>query len=690
MSNSMEDEMGGNRTLQAALAYKCKGLRPIPIRAGSKAARIRWETLQHRDPTDVEIHAWYRKYPDDGVAILLGEYCGTFAVDVDGERGATSFAALGPWPTTLTSLTGGGGSHHFFRHEGQQIRNRVGVVPGLDIRSTDGYCVVAPSVHPETGHEYRWADQGEGGEFGVTEAPGWLIDLLREEPTPRMARAAKELFAENGVIPKGERNDTLTRASGKLLGAGWSAHGTIARLRVLNAQRCSPQLDEGELARIVASIAYREGAKSNDPKAQPKVTKARGKANLVVLSDVEPTIVEWLWHGYFPLGKLSLVMGDPGLGKSTLSIDLAARLTSGRPFPGGAALEPRGVVLLTGEDGLSDTVRPRFEAAGGDSRLAVVIQSVSDEDGGERSLSLPGDLGFVREAILKQNAAMVVIDPLMAFLSGDVNSWHDQQIRQALTPLTRLAEEMRVAVVVITHLNKKQGTSALYRSGGSIGIVAAVRAAFLVAKHPDDDSRRVLSPVKFNLGPPPQSRVFRLDGAPNGSSRVVWEGVTDLRSDQLLDSPKEGKLDTAKAFLRDQLSEGSQAVIPIEELALRAGIAKRTLDRARADLGVTAHRRGFQGAVFLSLPPEGGNIEDLAMNDDLPLDPPIGDAHGVLGSQVETDPPEAANPPITDENQGEGHGLGMIEPWYLSDWSMERQDDTQDDDSDDEGFSHVE
>jgi hypothetical protein len=222
-----------------------------------------------------------------------------------------------------------------------------------------------------------------------------------------------------------------------------------------------------------------------------------------LLSSVEPEEVSWLWPSWLALGKLALVDGDPGLGKSAMTLDLAARVSSGKVFPDGAECEPAGVVLLSAEDGLADTIRPRLDAAGADTSKVLALATVPDEDGHDRLLSIPEDLALIEKGIRRVGARLVVVDPLMAFLSGDTNSHRDQDVRRALAPLAGLAERTGAAVLVVRHLNKAAANNPLYRGGGSIGIIGAARMAFVVGKDPQDESRRVLASTKNNLAKPP-------------------------------------------------------------------------------------------------------------------------------------------------------------------------------------------
>jgi hypothetical protein len=161
---------------------------------------------------------------------------------------------------------------------------------------------------------------------------------------------------------------------------------------------------------------------------------------ILLLSGVEPEEVEWLWKRWLALRKLALMDGDPGLGKSATTLDIAARVSAGKVFPDGAECEPAGVVLLSGEDGLRDTIRPRLDAAGADPSRILALATVPDENGHDKLLSIPEDIPLIEKGIERVGARLVVVDPLMAFLSGDTNSHRDQDVRRALAPLAGLAE----------------------------------------------------------------------------------------------------------------------------------------------------------------------------------------------------------------------------------------------------------
>lgn len=337
----------------------------------------------------------------------------------------------------------------------------------------------------------------------------------------------------------------------------------------------------------------------------PRITHAQPVG--ILMSDVVAERVEWLWRGRLPLGMLSVLDGDPGLGKSTVTIDLAARVSTGTAFPGEVERRaPQGVVLLSAEDDLAATVRPRLDAAGADSSRIVALRFVPDGDE-ERPPVLPDDIEWLHAAIKRVDAALVVVDPLMAFLSDDTDSHKDQSVRKMLHRLVILAEETGAAILIVRHLNKTSGGNPLYRGGGSIGIVGAARSGLLVGKDPDDETRRVLASTKCNLAAEPDSLSFHLN-TQGEASRVVWGGTSHYSASALLSEPKPAKeedhatLDECMNFLRDALSLGRVPSKDIHRMAREADFTLGTLKRAKKALGIKSVQEEFHGGFFWFMP----------------------------------------------------------------------------------------
>jgi hypothetical protein len=312
-----------------------------------------------------------------------------------------------------------------------------------------------------------------------------------------------------------------------------------------------------------------------------------------LLADVEAETVEWLWERRIPLGKITVLDGDPDNGKSVLTTDLAARLTTGRPMPYdfGKTSSQAGVVILSAEDGVGDTIRPRFDAAGGDPSRVVIL-------GNDDPFGIPEDLPELERAIERVSAKLVIIDPIMAFLGENVNSNSDKDVRSALKPLKQLAERTGAAVVIVRHLNKTPGGNVLYRGGGSIGIIGAARSGLIVGHHPHDEELRVLASQKHNLSMPPESLSYQITSAPNNpdAAVIVYKGVTEMNAKDILkpqvEEQERSAMDEAKGFLREMLASGEKPAADVKSEAESVGVAWGTLKRAKVALGVNPVKRG--------------------------------------------------------------------------------------------------
>jgi hypothetical protein len=295
--------------------------------------------------------------------------------------------------------------------------------------------------------------------------------------------------------------------------------------------------------------------------------------HVVHLNRVAADTIHWLSPGRLAAGKITVLDGDPGLGKSTLLCELAARITRGEALPGGQPGPPRTVLILSAEDDLHDTIRPRIDAAGGDPTRVISLLAVPDGSQFGRPFVIPGNVPVLESIVLHTETALVIVDPLMAYLHRRHNANSDQDVRRALAALKTLGERTGVAIVVVRHLNKSPGANPLYRGGGSIGIIGAARCGLLLAPDPDDPQRRILAATKGNLGQPPPSLAFRLEPVPHlGVTRVVWEGESPFTAAALLQSATaspetRSALDEARAWLRDTLATGPR---PAKELAAEA------------------------------------------------------------------------------------------------------------------------
>jgi len=387
------------------------------------------------------------------------------------------------------------------------------------------------------------------------------------------------------------------------------AGGTLEQFRAL-AEAAAP-MDAAALSELRARWGLADG-EPNHPAAGSILTRR--------LSDIDAKPVSWLWPGRIARGKVSIIAGNPGLGKSQVTASIAAIVTTGGRWPvDRSQCEPGDVVFLSAEDDPADTLRPRLEAAGANLHRVHVMDAVISGYTGEgqqenRAFSLQRDLKALSVKLAELgDVAAVVIDPITAYL-GEVDSHRNAEVRALLAPLSELAALHGTAIIGVSHLNKSAGTEALMRVTGSLAFVAAARAAYLVAQEPENPARRLFLPMKNNIGPDSSGLAFHIDGAtvqsgagPLETSLVVWdsEPVTTT-ADEIMRTqvPEHGSaLREAEEWLREALSEPTPAT-EVFRTATEAGISRKTLRRASESLGIVKEKTGMKAGWVWSLPPK--------------------------------------------------------------------------------------
>jgi hypothetical protein len=304
---------------------------------------------------------------------------------------------------------------------------------------------------------------------------------------------------------------------------------------------------------------------------------------LIKMSGVRSETVKMLWNPYIPLGKITILQGDPSCGKTTVALAIAAAVTRGENIAEGgdnSGFPPSNVIFQTAEDGLADTVKPRLEQFGADCDRVLVI------DESDKALSLADER--IEAAIVSVGAVLAVIDPVQAYCNG--SDFHSVNgMRPLMKHLAGVAERTGAAILIIGHLNKKGGKSA-YRGLGSIDIYAAARSVLTVGKLPFDDTMRGLVHSKANLTPAGKSLAFGFDER----SGFTWLGEHDVTLDELLDEKprKESQLAKARKLIKTKLACGEAPAMEIMEAAEEQGISQKTLNRAKTGLGVISVKRG--------------------------------------------------------------------------------------------------
>lgn len=362
-------------------------------------------------------------------------------------------------------------------------------------------------------------------------------------------------------------------------------------------------------------VALATAARVYTPTAAP--VPGLGTAGLgpvvVCVADVQSERVSWLWRRRLARGKLTLLMGDPGVGKSFITVDIASRVTRAVSWPDGGHLEhPGNVLFLAVEDGVGDTIRPRLERAGADLRRVFVFTTIRGEDG-ERLPNFERDMAALEQEIARLKPALVVVDPISSYL-GKTDSYKDADVRRVLAPLAVVAEKHRVAVLTLVHMTKgsKEG-KALYRAMASIAFSAIARIHLAAGSDPEQPDRCFLMPVKQNICPASETLAYRLAPDPDdedGAAMLEWEAapVDGIRADAILGAgtsagEREQQQDAAE-FLQQLLSDGRMRAEEVFQAGKSNGYSEATLNRAKKRAGVKACKAGFRGGWSWELDPK--------------------------------------------------------------------------------------
>ena len=339
---------------------------------------------------------------------------------------------------------------------------------------------------------------------------------------------------------------------------------------ILPLNRENGKTQDDDPAALLGDLGY----KLQEPK-EPQRLK------LICMDDVKEEEVNFLWEPYIPLGKITIVQGDPGCGKTFLALQMAAIASTG-----GFLDEPFNAIYQSCEDGLGDTIKSRLVNARADCKKIFVI------DEGEEALTL--DDVRLLEAIKETKAKLAIIDPLQGYIGRRVDFHRANEVRPLMSKLGKIAENTGCAVVLIGHMNKTMGGKGLYRGLGSIDIAAAARSVLLVGEVPNQKYRRAICHIKSSLAPVGETILFDLDP----SLGFLWAGNSDLTADDILNYNQQGKREAparseAEEFLKELLSDGKMRSRDIETEAKEAGINIRTLRVAREKLGIICTKGTF-------------------------------------------------------------------------------------------------
>lgn len=409
------------------------------------------------------------------------------------------------------------------------------------------------------------------------------------------------------------------------------------------------------------------------------VTPPPAPAPRVVLhrtSEIDPERIDWIWPGIIASRRVTGLAGYPGLGKSQVAIDIAARVSTGRDWPGGVSNSKAGdAILLSAEDDPADTIVPRLIAVGADLRRVHVVTAVKESDGVERPFDLAVDLDLLEKDYDLRQVNLVVIDPVSAYLGQTRGKRMDRNqggdVRAVQHQLARFAAKHDLAVLTVSHLNKSSGARAITRIMGSLEWAAAPRAVFLVTEEAGS-GRRLFLPLKNNLAPDRVGYAFEIENkvveGDIRTSALTWDGnPVTVTADEALAASAKGVTSGAIDFLRQVLSDGPMDQAEIVRLGKEAGFSEKNLRTARERLGVKPKKEGFgAGGKWVWVPASGATVLQLVVDNDTKKQSPLA-----------TDPPPAsADEGSEDGCQGPYHdqASGVVPKQGRSNSDPERPD----------------
>lgn len=612
----------------AAIQYAELGYPVFPCKNGKSPVPLTKRGFKDASTNPDQIEFWWTQYPDANIGLATG---GLLVIDVDGpgnvwltEERATEFEEA---PAARTPR---GGWHFVFRRpENVNWRCSAGQLAlHVDVRTDGGYIVVSPSKRPDG--EYQWL---EGRELSVTavelsEPPEWLARQLDELVKPKApataAHSPRPTFDQAcSVIPNGQRNSTLASIAGKMRQAGLSESEILTGLEQVNRTRCNPGLDAAEVAKIATSIARYQPGPAQPYFPVPSLQTVNGQAikampaglesNVVWFSEIEPVEIDWLWPARIPAGRITLLVGLPGKGKSLATVDMAARVSTGTNWPDGSKCPQGSAILITAEDNPNDTIRPRLDAAGADvSRvglLSMIKRLGIDGKPVETPFTLIDVFELENELERLPDCRLIVIDPIGSFLGSKTDAHRDNEVRSVLAPVAKLAEKYGAAVVVVAHRRKSHGVLADDMALGSRAFTGLARAVWHVTPDPNDKERLLFLPGKNNLAKESNGLAFTITGEHpylNWESDPVAMNADECLAAELKCSkpgPKADAQNRAMDWLRGKLESGD---LPAKDLYDEAreseAISKSTLTRAKQKLEVESYRDGSKGPWYWRLP----------------------------------------------------------------------------------------
>lgn len=588
---------------EQALYYAGLGLAVLPL----KPPRISGQKKPGKEPMTAHgvkdattdqavISQWWDNCPDANIGIATGSRSGGLVVidlDIDEDRGLNGYEVLREWqkehgelPETWQSITGRGGYHLFYR-DAARNSNRAAMYEGVDIRGENGYVVAPPSVH-ENGRLYEW-EQGPG-DLEIAQVNDkvaeFMLGPLPEQTTQR--------FQEPETIPEGQRVSSLVKLIGSQRAKGLSTEAIRAAVKAENEARCIPPLTDRELEKEVFPALRRDWKAERPYSGQTVCDRGKSRtvntenlnANLVDMDTAREEEPEWLVHGYIPKYQITSMVGDGGSGKTTAWCKLVADISSGnRPFllgqPGGLDLkeyDPQKVLFFSAEDSYKYVLRRKLRLSGANLKN-IKTMDVSDE----RFKRIKFNDPFLEQLIITHRPALIVFDPIQAFIPENIKMGERNAMRSCTEPLIGYGEKYGCTFLLIVHTNKMANVWGRKRMADSSDLWDISRSVLMLGET-SEPGIRYISQEKSNNGPLRSTVLFSIEGG-----TAEYKGLSDKKDKDFVTAAAQAvkqapARDEAKEFILDFLKDGEKPVAELDEMAAALGVSKNTLGRAKTEL----------------------------------------------------------------------------------------------------------
>lgn len=586
-----------------AIYYASLGLAVIPL----KPPRIPGQKKPGKEPMTAHgvkdattdqmlINQWWDSCPDANIGIATGSRSGGLVVidlDIDEDRGLNGYEVLREWqqehgefPETWQSITGRGGYHLFYR-DAARNSNRAALYDGVDIRGENGYVVAPPSVH-ENGRLYEW-EQGPG-DLQIAQVNDKVTEFMLG-PLPEQKAQG---FQEPETIPQGQRVSALVKLIGSQRAKGLSTEAIRAAVRAENEARCIPPLTDQELEKEVFPALKRDWKAERPYSGQTVCDRGKSRtvnaeklnADLVDMDTAQEEEPEWLVHGYIPKYQITAMVGDGGSGKTTAWCRLVADISSGnRPFllgqPGGLDLKEydhQKVLFFSAEDSYKYVLRRKLRLNGANLKN-IKTMDISDE----RFKRIKFNDPFLEQLIIAHRPALIVFDPIQAFIPENIKMGERNAMRSCTEPLIGYGEKYGCTFLLIVHTNKMAGVWGRKRMADSSDLWDISRSVLMMGET-SEPGIRYISQEKSNNGPLRSTVLFSIEGG-----TVEYKGMSDKKDKDFVTAAAQAvkqapARDEAKEFILDFLKDGEKPVAELDEMASALGVSKNTLGRAKTEL----------------------------------------------------------------------------------------------------------